>query len=231
MAATIASRIQDLIGSDMSASVVTSYEDIIRDSFNYIADLIPADSELWLSRFLENDTLTASYRAHDKKILIVTSQSEGSTDTRTVREVTFDEFLKAEDTRSIFYAGGTRNPVYTIHPNTNYIDVANRVSSSTYIVYFFEYFSQDISTLTTFESISEGTSGRGFPESAIHLSCIKSSIALLNARISEAAQDDEDAELVQILQSQLGVLDKAYQDEMQRLALPYKAMGVENETA
>ena len=232
MATTIANKIQDLVGSDMSVSIVTSYEDIIRDSFNYIADLIPADSEIWYANnTLERATLNDGYDIHGKKILLITSKSTGVADTREVREVSWPEYLKAIDNKSIFFAGGTRNPVYSISPSTAGIKVANRVGTSTYYIYFYAYITQDISAYTTFENLNSGTAGKGFPDAMIALACIKSSISLLNSRISEAVQDDEDAELLQILQGQLQILQQSYQEELQRFALPYKELGVTNETA
>ena len=60
MAATISQTIRDLIGDDVDATLIASFQDLIRDGFNFIADLIPADSELWHSENLELKLMTDS---------------------------------------------------------------------------------------------------------------------------------------------------------------------------
>ena len=47
---TVANRIKDLIGSDMDASLIASYESIVNESFNLIAKAIPNTSLLWQNK-------------------------------------------------------------------------------------------------------------------------------------------------------------------------------------
>ena len=75
-------------------------------------------------------------------------------------------------------------------------------------------------------TVEGGGAGKGFPELAYNAGCIKSALNLLQAKISDAAQDDEDMELVQILQTQKANLEKEFQSELQRLQIPYKVVGV-----
>ena len=60
---------------------------------------------------------------------------------------------------------------------------------------------------------------KGFPNEAIYLACIKAAINIMQYKISIAAQEEEDAELLQLLQSQLGTLQQQFQSEAGRLNL------------
>lgn len=50
----------------------------------------------------------------------------------------------------------------------------------------------------------------------MHAICLKSSINILKAYISNQVQEEEDIELMQMIQAQMGVLEKDFQNEMQR---------------
>ena len=50
----------------------------------------------------------------------------------------------------------------------------------------------------------------------MHAIALKSSINILKAFISNQVQDEEDIELMQMIQSQMGVLEQDFQNEIQR---------------
>ena len=102
------------------------------------------------------------------------------------------------------------------------------VKNSRCQIYYFQYITGDISGLYGFGGTEavDGT-GIGFPQEAETAGCLAASINLLQARMSFAAQDDEDLELMQLLQGQIALLDKQLQGEAQRLGLPYKILGKE----
>ena len=54
------------------------------------------------------------------------------------------------------------------------------------------------------------------PSELIHAIALKSSVNILYAYISNQIQDEEDVELMQMVQSQMQILEKAYLTEMQR---------------
>ena len=72
---SIAIRIQDLIGTDMDASLVTSYVDLVNAGFNAIADLIPVTSELWSTSTL--NSATTQIDVTGKKVILVTRTESG----------------------------------------------------------------------------------------------------------------------------------------------------------
>ena len=84
--------------------------------------------------------------------------------------------------------------------------------------------------IATLKSLDDEYKGKGFPREAFLAACIKASINLIQARISDAAQDDEDMELLQILQTQAASLEKLLQAELTVLQVPYKIIGVEDDT-
>jgi hypothetical protein len=54
------------------------------------------------------------------------------------------------------------------------------------------------------------------PNNLMHAIALKSSINILKAYISNQVQDEEDMELMQMIQGQMVVLEKDFQNEMQR---------------
>ena len=50
----------------------------------------------------------------------------------------------------------------------------------------------------------------------MHAIALKSSINILKAYISNQVQEEEDIELMQMIQAQMGILEKDFQTEMQR---------------
>ena len=229
---TIAVNVQDLIGSDMDATVVVSYEEQIKNAFNYVLDLVPANSEIWVSADLESEDTTGSVitktetdtTINDKKIVKITQQA-GSI-TREVRDMDYGQYLKGTDPNSIYYHGkSVNNPVYTIGPDANILISPTPSSLSKATVYYVSYINTAISDKTDI-TLSDDT---GYPYKLFYPGCIKSAINLIMAKVSDATQDEEDIELTQLLQAQLAALEKQFGTEMQRLSIPYQIIGVEDE--
>ena len=229
---TIAVNVQDLVGADMDATVVASYEEQIKNAFNYVLDLVPVNSEIWVSADLESEETTGSSivktetnsTIDDKKIVKITQQA-GSI-TREVREMDYGQYLKGTDPNSIYYHGkSVNNPVYTIDPSANILISPTPSSLSKATVYYVSYINTAISAKTDI-TLSDDT---GYPYKLFYPGCIKSAINLIMAKVSDATQDEEDIELTQLLQAQLAALEKQFGTEMQRLSIPYQIIGVEDE--
>lgn len=233
---TIASTIQDFIGDDMNESLLNGYEDFIAAGFNYVADSIPAQSELWHSNKLNKETpiisATTEINTDTKttKVIKVTRQHSGDIE-RVAQEISYEDYLKGAGTTSIFYHGkAVRSPVWSISPNGDLIISPTPSISSKAHAYTFEYIDAAISAKTATQLIADGDgSGQGFPMQAFNAACLKSAMNILHARVSDAVQDDEDPELLQLLQAQMASLDQRFQDEMQRLLVPYKVVGVKDD--
>ena len=235
MAASIAQTVKDLIGDDMDATLVPSYEDLIAAGFNFVADVIPAKSELWSHNALaQHDVVTAttsvSAETADEKIILVTREHAGDI-VRVVNEISYKDYLRGLGTTSIFYHGkASRDPVYSQTPDGDLVISPTPSAFSPETIYYFEYIDTAISTLT---SSTLGTStvgvGLGFPKQAFYAGCLKSAMNLLNARVSDAAQDDEDSELLQLIQAQSASLEKEFSSELQRLGVEYKIIGIRDD--
>ena len=222
---TIAGRIKNLTGSDMTTTLVSSWNDLVNAGFNAIADLIPVTSELWstdkLSKTTTNDALL------DNKKVIMVLRTETSEIERFCREISYNEYLKGQSPSSIFYlAKGRHLPAYSMGPGGKIQFAPPIDDSDTVKIYYFQYITMDVSGYSGFNAASDG-GGKGFPQEAETAGCLAASINLLQARMSFAAQDDEDLELMQLLQGQIALLDKQLQGEAQRLGLPYKILGKE----
>ena len=52
---------------------------------------------------------------------------------------------------------------------------------------------------------------------------------MLQAKISDSVQEEEDTELLSLLQGQVSTIDKMVMEELQRLGLPFQAVGDGND--
>ena len=74
---TTIERIQDFVGDEVTD--IEGYKDLIVAGFNYVADLIPNTSELWMGDNTDKETSSASFAdASDYKIIQVTSTDANS---------------------------------------------------------------------------------------------------------------------------------------------------------
>ena len=142
--------------------------------------------------------------------------------------------MRGQDTTSIFYHGrSTTLPVWTHRPDGELVISPVLGTGDAASIYYFQYITTDISGMGSagvFGAAAGSGGGRGFPERAFFAACIKSSINLMQAKISDAAQDDEDMELLQILQAQAASLEKLLQAELTILQIPYRVIGVPDDT-
>ena len=90
-------------------------------------------------------------------------------------------------------------------------------------IYYFPYFDSNVVDSGWLDDSSMGENG--FPGIAVHAGVLKSASNILQAYLSNATQDDEDIELLNLLSGQAGTLDKLFGEEIQRLLLPYKLIG------
>lgn len=221
----IITRIKSLVGDDITE--IESYKTLINTGFNYAADLIPSNSELWRSARI-TPSIDKTVDASDAKIILVTREDDGSVD-RVAVEVSLDHFKRgSSDTSSIYYnAGNYRNPIYSFEANG---DMVIRPQGGTVAIYRYVYL-EPYDDADPSTDITEKTSGADFdfPEQAMHLGVLKACSYLLQAKMSEAVQEEEDNELLALLQAQVANIDKAVGEELQRLGLPFQAVGDGND--
>ena len=112
---SIITRIKDLVGDEVTS--IEGYKDLINSGFNYAADLIPSDSELWRSALIKASTDLSTIKASDSKVILVTREDSGGTD-RVAKEVSLDYLKRGQgDPTSIYYnAGNYKNPIYSVSP-------------------------------------------------------------------------------------------------------------------
>lgn len=216
---TILVRIKDLVGDEVTD--IEGYLDLINSGFNHAADLIPSDSELWRSALITSTTDLTSVDASDAKVILVTRQDDGGVD-RIAKEVSLDYLKRGQsDTTSIYYnAGNYRNPIYSFEANG---DMVIKPDGGTVAIYRYTYL-----TSTNITTLSDGSSF-DFPEQALFLGILKACSYLLQAKISNAVQEDEDSELLALLQGQVNTIDKMTMEELQRLGLPFQSVGDGND--
>ena len=226
---SILTRIQDFVGDDVSS--IIGYKDIINTGFNFVADLIPAESELWreaqittMASFLIDVPFSLS--AKTRVLLVTRTDSDGIK--RVCKEVSFDMLQRGKDSTSIYFNGGNyKNPVYSYDASgTIVIQPTIGDDSEGGHVSFFQYLTD---TDLTDSGEVDGTNFR-FPNEALYLGILRASSNLLQAKVSQAVHEDEDAELLSLVQAQMALVDKAFQEEIQRLGLPHQLIGDGNES-
>ena len=220
MAQTIQNRISDLVGSNFTD--FNSELELVCTAFNEIVDILPADLMIkYISdgsdgnvSVLNNSTTEVSVEG--KKVVLVTRKDTAG-NVRICKPTPFSEGLATSDNKSIYYmdSGNTRFPIYYIQPTGNLTVAPVTTATNTGKVYTFNYFTSDDGTsLLTLT----GLGSLGFPTEAEYAGCLKSAIALLDGRISIATQEEEDAELLNMLQAQKQLLTQSLTDEVTRLS-------------
>ena len=214
----IITRIKDLVGEEVTD--ITSYKDLINAGFNYIADLIPGDSEIWRNGELDSSLSTSFEDIGNYKVIIVTREDSDVTE-RICKEVPLDYLKRGEDASSIYFnAGNYRNPIYSFLPSG---DMVIKPSGGVTRIFYYKYLTnEDITALDTGVTFN-------YPEMLLHLGILKASSSLLQAKVSQAVQDEEDSELLGLLNGQISTIDKSIQEELQRLGLPSHLVGDGND--
>lgn len=216
--------IESLIG-DWSA---TTHANLYRDAFSFVADLVPSNSELWHNEDISTDASNSGIfelkRNDDKDYRIIRIEVIGNDGiTRKAKEVTYEKYSCRLDDTSIYYSGHAKtDPSWTWNPSGELLYSPSTLGSG--VAYYFEYPTGDFSTASA-KDISSTLNG--FPKEAHYLACIKAGINILHFKLSEATIEDEDSELSQLLQVQMGALQQLFESEGSRMGLEYKKLGVE----
>lgn len=231
---SIIDRIKDLIGDEVTN--IVSYKDLINDAFNHVADLIPNDSQIWNSG-INNDVLHYAFsnsfnalsNTDNIKIIRIIRKDFNGND-RVVKEVPYEQYLKGQDETSIYYhAKDEFNPIYTISADGSFKVSPPNLSGAAVKAYYYKYLTdEDITTLTDIDTHVNGDIW-AFPRQALQLAILLSCSNLLQAKMSDAVQEEEDLELVQLLNAQIASIDKSTQKELQKLTIPHKMIGVDDD--
>lgn len=210
---TLTVRITDLIGSEYTTNA--NYEgDLINAAINEIADMLPEDLLAKYSTIPAELTSNSGWLTEDKKVLQVTRIDADGVE-RTCKEVGRSEYTKASDSNSI-YAATAYSPIY--HESTSNDGAATLriipepTGSQKGKIWYFSYATGDNSSIS---QTSVNTS-LYMPSNVIHAIALKSCINILKAYISNQVQDEEDIEMMQMVQSQMQLLEKDFVSEMQR---------------
>ena len=215
--ATIANRIEDLIGATYSTIPSNSYKDLINAAFNEIADAIKPELLLKYSAAPTTVTSASGVSVEDKKILKVTRIDSNGGVERDCKYLERTEFSVATDSTSIHFST-VYSPVYKLHSDntaTTVVIFPNCNSSGEEgKVWLFSYAlaSTDLTAVTT----ATLNTSYFMPSEIMHALVLKSCINILQAYMSNQIQDEEDSEIVQLLQAQLAGLQQDYQQEISR---------------
>ena len=217
MAATMAQRIQDLIGFDYSSNSINSEDEALETACAEVIDLAPV-SLLLKYAVAPADLYTdnTTYAVEGKKILRVIRFDAGVVG-RICEKVDIDEYKQLTvDTNSI-YLPTKHSPIYTEDPEsgTTLLNVfptptaAGTDLAEAAKVYYITY-----PTGASTESLSAID---GLPNELEHAIAIKASLYILQTMISDTIQDDEDDEMLNMLNNQMQSLQGMYRAEMQRI--------------
>ena len=224
MAATLAQRIQDLVGFDYTSNSINSENEAIHTSYAEVIDNLP-ESILLKYAVAPTDLTSGSLtmETEGKKILRVV-RIEGSNDNgihihRVCDKVDIYEYLQiTEDTNSIYHPT-SHSPIYTEDPETGttLLKIFPALTGSsgdtvnTAKVWYTSYLDDGNSTAFAQEV-------DGIPNEVEHAVALKAALYILQTMISDAIQEDEDDEMLAMLNNQSQSLQAMYQIEMARLS-------------
>ena len=138
---TVLERIQDLIGSDVNTTEILTLKDLVNTGFNYVADMLPQQSEFWRIASLPNYDSVAAINAadlssSDYKVISITRE-DSSGIPRMCMEVSFSDYQKGQDNTSIFYnQKNFKNPMYTFDETG---DLIISPTGGTVKIYYYKY--------------------------------------------------------------------------------------------
>ena len=212
MAATLAQRVQDLIGFDYASNSINSESEALETACAEVIDLLP--DSLLLKYAVPPTSISASspdstFESEGKKVIRVI-RKDNTGIFRVCEEVDVDAFEDMKDTESVYFPTGY-SPVYTIDPQTgtSYLKIRPTINDTlTAKVYYITY---------PLDKIGDLDSVDGLPNEAEHAIALKASIYILQTMISDTVQDEEDDEILSMLNNQLQSLAAMYQSEIQRL--------------
>jgi hypothetical protein len=215
--ATLADRIQDLIGFDFNSNTTNAEKETIESAYAEVIDLMP--EEILLKHAEAPIDLTSgspTLEVEGKKVIRVIRYDADSV-TRICEKSEIDDFKEATaaNNASSIYRPTKFTPMYTFDPEsgTTLLKVFPDITggsgdaAETAKVYYVSYLDGQYA----FE-----TSLPGLPKEVENAVAIKAATYLLSSYISDAIQEDEDAEMLQMLQAQMQVLQGMYQAEIGR---------------
>lgn len=244
--------ISNLIG-DFSPS---EHPELFKAGFHFVADLIPADHELWASDNLKGKSIPvdgaivrggSGYEVGgaDQHLKVISVWRKSGEVWYKCKETPWDEFRQSDDTQSLYSAKREyRNPLYSISdggrifispsPDGETASFDGEVPSG--VKAYFRYWSYEQADFfglsdseITFDSYHITADLFGFPRDAQLPAIIKSAMNILHVKMGESVHEDEDSELLQLQQAQLTQLGQWFESEMSSLNIQYKKIGIEEE--
>jgi hypothetical protein len=214
-------RIQDLIGFNYTAddANMLTEDEALETACAEVIDALP-DSYLLkyavkpVSLHSGNEAL--GFPTSGRRALRVIRKDSGGVK-RICQEVDIDAFEEMKDEDSIYHP--TRySPVYTFDATsgTTYLKILPQLTGGAGGVNSADVFY--ISYPSGSDLSSTAASIDGLPNETEHAVALKASIYILQTKISDAIQDEEDDEMLSMLQTQLQSLMAMYTAELSRLA-------------
>ena len=219
--ATIAERIEDLIGDEYATIPSLSYIDLINSAFNEFADMVSEDLLLKYSSTPTPVTSASGVTIEGKKLLKITRVDANSSGIeRECTPVDRAAYAQAKDSTSIYYAT-VYSPVYRLESNNaaTTVEISPSCNSGGQAGKIWTFTYATNSTNLTGIDASELNTVHFLPNNAIHAIVLKSCINILQAYISNFIQDEEDQEMLQMIQAQLQGVQAQYQQEMSRFGV------------
>ena len=215
MAATLAQRVQDLVGFDYADNSILTEDEALETACAEVIDLTP--TTLLLKYAVAPTDLvdgSANMDIEGKKILRVIRFDDNAV-ARLCEKLDIDEFkLVTVDTNSI-YLPTKHSPVYSEDPETGTtklevrpVPTGSADAANSGKVYFITYPTGDFDGNQALD---------GLPNEIEHAIALKASMYILQTLISDAVQDDEDDELLNMFNNQMQSLAGMYQAEIQKL--------------
>ena len=222
MDATLAHRIKDLIGFDYSADTANmmTEDEALETACAEVIDTLPDSLLLQYAvapTAIDSTNPDTDFASEGKRVLrVIRRQNQYAHDGdgiyRVCQEVDIDAFEEMKDTNSIYHPT-PHSPIYTIDPGdgTSYLKILPEINSSAKDakVYYIAY--------PTGADIDAGTGVDGLPNEVEHAIALKASVYILQTLVSDAVQDEEDEEMLNMLQTQLQSLIAMYTAELARL--------------
>ena len=210
--ATFTNRITELIGNDYTTIASNSYLDLFNAAVSEVADMAPP--ELLLKYAVDpsdlDENTTTLTTVEGKKVLLVTRLDDSSPRlAQECKPVSIQAFEKAKDANSIYLAT-KYNPVYayiTDGGTTALTILPEPIVHEDVKVYHFTY--------TTISDLAVSTIA-GLPNELENAVVLKACINILQTYISDFVQDEEDAELQQMIMVQIKTLSVSFEKEMAR---------------
>jgi hypothetical protein len=217
--ARLVHRIKDLIGFDYT----TDADDMLTENQaleTACAEVIDALPESYLLKYaikptsLHSGNADTGFPSSGKRVIRVIRKDSGNIN-RVCQEVDIDAFEDMKDTDSIYHP--TRfSPIYTLDSTsgTTYLKVLPQLTGGAGTINSADVFNVEYPAGS---DLTSATSVNGLPNEAEHAVALKAAIYILQAKISDAVQDEEDDEMLSMLQTQLQSLMAMYTAELSRL--------------